>query len=628
MSDTVFTDVTTIGLNSSNYGEEINKRFETIDHNFSLIDKMEYWKGAPGDSINVYECEFSSPESPDANTSVYDGGFIYTESGDRVTKGLLYEMIVNAITYGIPEYGLKKIYEGSTVNWYDNFDKMNKILLICQNIKGKDIVVSSMPYSYIDARFTNIDWEHKDDYANAYDVSSYLGWDASSNSIVKLNQGQTLYYNSEIETFCWVINGTKTNIPANGAQGESGHNGIVYIVQPEQTNDGQDVAPDDNGYVVISKVFMFKDDKYTFVPLNESGIEFLEGDSAICFYTEYRDGEATTYFVISPLHYDAENGYWQVVKDLSNSITTIYNTQVLKTALLTLSTSQVLPGLFIPASNQDSDGVIMGHMMWVDDENLNNNSQKAVKVALVENVAGSNEPTPYEGDIESHMYLYYDVHVDGSLDANSIKIGDPSGEYMEISPSTISTKGFVFADNNLKVGTDDTSSDFDVTGSISVGKDANISNNVNIGANLTTSGYTTLESVKINGSIINDQYHKVVKNLEWLGSYESVKTSGGQSTSTAPTLSIFAHDMFIDAPNDEGYYLKWPTKTTLDDKRNAIYAPGVLGKLKFNVYIEGEFEMCPNGYKWFHNGREVSSHQELSGYIRCIWNGSTLYTFK
>jgi hypothetical protein len=164
---------------------------------------------------------------------------------NSVTASRLKSEIQTAISNNFESSTLGQSIGGH--NWYDNLSE-GSIYLLYDSKNGNEYnIISSIPYTHIDARFQNINSDTEHEHFNGkVDTSGIVYIDDNG---IQFNQPfPTLYYNNMDAPedkqgqsgFFWKINGEKTGIRADGPQGRNGKDSTWGIVRVGDIYDGGD----------------------------------------------------------------------------------------------------------------------------------------------------------------------------------------------------------------------------------------------------------------------------------------------------------------------------------------------------------------------------------------------------
>lgn len=186
-------------------GQDINDRFDVINSNFDTIKESEFLKGDDGINYNIKVCKFALNS--------------YNDTGIYYWNGTEYEVLTELIIYG-------KIIRCLGINDGRFEPKDNTVYFITQEIDGKPVAVSSLPYVWLDGYFI----DHCDDIKGLVDTSCTLIW--RNDEFNSIKNFPTLYYNNA--DLCWCINGVKTDWVAKGPKGDNGEPGKLFVVKSNQ----------------------------------------------------------------------------------------------------------------------------------------------------------------------------------------------------------------------------------------------------------------------------------------------------------------------------------------------------------------------------------------------------------
>lgn len=227
-------------LSGSNIGQSLNERLESINNNFTEIGTNSFLKGDKGDNVGVVQVNLGSV---DPNTK-----YRIRNISNSVTASGLKREIQNAISDNFESSTLGQSIGGH--NWNDNLSE-GSIYLLYDSKNGNEYnIISSIPYTHIDARFQNINSDTEHEHFNGMvDTSGIIYIDDNG---IQFNQPfPTLYYNNldapedkqGQSGFFWKINGEKTGIRADGPQGKNGKDSTWGIVRVGDTyTEGKDYA--------------------------------------------------------------------------------------------------------------------------------------------------------------------------------------------------------------------------------------------------------------------------------------------------------------------------------------------------------------------------------------------------
>lgn len=396
-------------LLNPDFGNGLEKQFENIDANFKKIATAEYLRGRSGTTTHCVTIKLNRDDNSDTGIWYKNND----EAGQPVS--LTSSNILNKL-----EQVVGQTIE-PTINEQGNANYPELILFIEDDNQGHKRAVSSMPFIY-----------HDPDLVDLLNDKDYQEQDFQDNSGIFLFNGDdfekatsypTLYYNKEIGEFCWIINGTETELIARGPQGAPGQNGTCLVVQiGVMTNTNNNSLPFGEQEVEVEgekiKVPLMYPIKAIMLPDLEKGFtwkkleDFTEDDPV----TNYLHNDqiviaipnggneielatnntysAITWACISPvvtkvgdMFEDGEADYFFVYANYSNSISNIVSNANLKWILRSVNTnSNDLKGLYVsnnptgienieytPDGNYEQTYFPYGvHMMYTNENNVLN----------------------------------------------------------------------------------------------------------------------------------------------------------------------------------------------------------------------------------------------------------------
>lgn len=225
-------NITAPSLGSAQYGSQINDVMANIDENFKIIGNHDFVKGDRGDSIHLSN--------------------IYIKNDPQILEGVKYAIQ--------SQWGSKTINSINGVGIWDWFERDSKITLIYQEVDGKDVLVSSLPYIFRDVRFEKSDIMLDDET----DWSCVVYYENGQWTTVQ--EFPTLYFE---DGFKWKINGVKTGLDAQGPRGEKGENGTLKIVR---------VTPSQDKTYMIEKLLVGTANGYEEITCNQT---MTDGDKIL-----------------------------------------------------------------------------------------------------------------------------------------------------------------------------------------------------------------------------------------------------------------------------------------------------------------------------------------------------------
>lgn len=274
VTDLKLIQIDSVPLSESKVGKNINERFSNIDKNFQTIINSEYLKGQTGDGIYAKECSFDKDSK---------GGLGIYKGDQLLTSGKLYQLISECILTGVEYSQLsnERIPKG-------------KIVLIYQNVDDRNILISSLPYVFIDeAYLSGLRAEGKPNPNEDLSCIVYF----ENGNFIKSSNIPKIYYNNDAATFCWKINGIPTQLPAQGPKGDDGKQGLsIYYAECEYNKQ----------QYKLTSIFDPENGKYVDTPDITSTV--LENGSLILAYVIKSDSNTVAINDIILGTYDAVNG--------------------------------------------------------------------------------------------------------------------------------------------------------------------------------------------------------------------------------------------------------------------------------------------------------------------------------
>ena len=397
-------------LLNPDFGNGLEKQFENIDANFKKIATAEYLRGRSGTTTHCVTIKLNRDDNSDTGIWYKNND----EAGQPVS--LTSSNILNKL-----EQVVGQTIE-PTINEQGNANHPELILFIEDDNQGHKRAVSSMPFIYHDTELVDLlnnnDYQEQDFQDNS-GIFLFNGDDFE-----KATSYPTLYYNKEIGEFCWIINGTETELVARGPQGAPGQNGTCLVVQiGVMTNTNNNSLPFGEQEVEVEgekiKVPLMYPIKAIMLPDLEKGFtwkkleDFTEDDPV----TNYLHNDqiviaipnggneielatnntysAITWACISPvvtkvgdMFEDGEADYFFVYANYSNSISNIVSNANLKWILRSVNTnSNDLKGLYVSNNPTGIENIEYTpgsadyeqtyfpngvHMMHVDENNVLN----------------------------------------------------------------------------------------------------------------------------------------------------------------------------------------------------------------------------------------------------------------
>lgn len=420
-------EITSVSLNSSSYGKDINERFENIDKNFKKILETDYLVGAKGDSVGLMECKLSGIIADNTQYDLYDYNDV------QITSTMLYDLIIDQIEYLYKDNG-DALTPINDINWFD--DLHGSTLYVLYEIRDeRKYLISSLPFTYIDSRYRklNDDPIYQDIYEYTMDMSCTLHYQTYSKegsiigSFQIIHPYPTIYYNKDIKDFCWSINGQETDLVCKGLSGKDGKNGQLYIAYI-------DTDSTDNLHNILC-ILGFDNSKkeYIYIAPNDFakyGISIKDGDTIICFYAKKNDNgyellpninedtSETSYFLTKTIIVPGTQTCQVYISEDTCTITTRLDMVTMFGLFDKIGLVDGCPkGLYIPYGKEEDR--ISGHMIWHTDGNYG----PRLNIGPVKDVHNDNLEIIDQGSTLNIQYT--GVIVNGSLETRELYTTGP-----------------------------------------------------------------------------------------------------------------------------------------------------------------------------------------------------------
>ena len=311
-------------LNQS-LGSNIEQTFNRIDDNFGVLANKDLVKGDAGDSLISYNIKLSELFGSDQWTWE-DPSTLGEYHGDGCVAQIKQALATLKDTLIGVEEPTTSITDEDVVYAYNYLVKPenNFEALICFNKPEttSDLIVikSVIPIIFIDMRFRDYNLTALN--AQTYDLSCTITFnsDSQDNNWICNQTFPTLYYDYDPESvgqegydattaLYWVINGTRTRIPARGPKGINGKSGVVYL---GTTDTPPTYWPTTSSQSPLNIVSIFDTNSGTLwstpsVYKSSYGIDTLTGSPIIIIpdrslyenpnYINYREEIENTYFI-------------------------------------------------------------------------------------------------------------------------------------------------------------------------------------------------------------------------------------------------------------------------------------------------------------------------------------------
>lgn len=415
--------ITSVSLNSSSYGKDINERFESIDKNFKKILETDYLVGAKGDSVGLMECKLSGIIADNTQYDLYDYNDV------QITSTMLYDLIIDQIEYLYKDNGAA-LTSINNINWFDDLHG-STLYVLYENRDERKYLISSLPFTYIDSRYRKLNNDPL--YEDTMDISCTLHYQTYSKegSIVGtfqiIHPYPTIYYNKDIKDFCWSINGQETDLVCKGLSGKDGENGQLHIAYIDKDST-------DNLHNILCVLgFDNLKKEYVYIVPNDFakyGISIKDGDTIICFYAKKNDNgyellpninedtSETSYFLTKTIIVPGTQTCQVYINEDTCTITTKLDMVTMFGLFDKIGLVDGCPkGLYIPYGKGEDR--ISGHMIWHTDGNYG----PRLNIGPVKDVHNDNLEIIDQGSTLNIQYT--GVIVNGSLEAQELYTTGP-----------------------------------------------------------------------------------------------------------------------------------------------------------------------------------------------------------
>ena len=220
--DINFKSIDQISFDNATIGSSINDRFASINDNFQLLKTSQYLKGAQGDSIYIVNFKFPTvQDNPTAQAESNESVYRNESDTEVLTPKKLQEEIVNCIIEGpIENFDVKRVPITGSIS------------LICKNVNGKNIMISTLPYVFIDATYLKSVANNNSNPSDSgtqtllepdKDLSCIIYF--QDNKFTKSLSFPQIYFDTTLGQYCWYLNGEETKLISQGPKGENGAKG-------------------------------------------------------------------------------------------------------------------------------------------------------------------------------------------------------------------------------------------------------------------------------------------------------------------------------------------------------------------------------------------------------------------
>ena len=218
-------------LSDANFGERVNDTFNDINDNFTKLSSYDYIKGEEGRGLWLQAYNLINDVSAGSllTNSISDAIISTivnaTPTETELDKAALYIMYAKGFLNGEGAGTIYLIYD-SQLEGVDTASDDWK--------RGgwMDGLVGCIPWTYLDPRFSAETISITETIGQT-DMSGVLTWqanDTADGGYFNISHPfPTLYYNTDAGRFCWVVNGNKTGLPAQGPSGKDGTPGNIIV---------------------------------------------------------------------------------------------------------------------------------------------------------------------------------------------------------------------------------------------------------------------------------------------------------------------------------------------------------------------------------------------------------------
>lgn len=227
--DNYLTVLTVPDLNDVNFAQDFTTMVENINNNFKKIVSAPYLKGDKGDNVRIEKeyvyhgttHKFTAFGVKLVNT-IYGGDIIVTTNDDYnslITKlDAINDKLGGTVNSCEQLNPIKNsVFENITIDvFYDIYDYSKSLVSI---------------YFFLDSRNNMLDSINDEEKRNYIDRSCGVYGKFINNNwnLNKYNVIPTLYFDTNIDEFCWMVNGQQSGITAQGLTGADGTNANVYV---------------------------------------------------------------------------------------------------------------------------------------------------------------------------------------------------------------------------------------------------------------------------------------------------------------------------------------------------------------------------------------------------------------
>ena len=369
--------IDSIELRDAEYGRHLNDRLESINANFETIISSDYLRGDDGVSVGVEPWVINT-----ANLNSEEQTYI-----DQIITAILKLNTGSGKNEQLAE-GIKEYLNGKTIH-------------LIKKETGE--LLSSLPFTYIDQRFSELKEIQDKDLENMFkdvrDLSCIIHYD--NGEFKAIQSFPTIYWDSSLDggDLCWMINGEKTGLSCRGPQGANGISGRMYTafynIDPPAQIGGEHVAYHIVAVLTTKKVSSESKYENEYVYADEfssNGIDLNTGDTVIGIPCKFSNENGVKTITVAVDNVD--NGLTVTDKTSTKyTISTVYvdqstNDIYKKYVIVSDGKSVEIPLilenahlddllknaklLYVPAK-RSGDTISTGHAIWNEQSGDNNN---------------------------------------------------------------------------------------------------------------------------------------------------------------------------------------------------------------------------------------------------------------
>lgn len=373
-----------LDLSDPGFASSLNQIISDIKSNFEKVVSAPYLKGDRGNSIETFVIEplIDGVDNPIHKTLVESIIKLLNKNYGSYYKSTLPDIIYPEERTNDRPYGDAIIPDknGSYTNSKQSIANLvsTSFTVFRDDAEGK--LYLSNPYLFLDARRNELD-VYWDDLEGLFidktcvitgtatkDEDNYI-WDLQSFRVIP-----TLYFDEDIDQYCWAVNDELTGIIAQGINGVDGRNATLRIV--DGVHNGEEL--------VIQRVYVADDSigaQHTWVDTDLKE-HIADGDVALMLFKDSGDTQNTytgVQFGIIRLNdlgtEISDDDYFFMKYEQSMNLLEILLSTDLRTLLdgvnRTEGTDGDVRGLYVHESHEGVTDDTKVHMIWVDGEECN-----------------------------------------------------------------------------------------------------------------------------------------------------------------------------------------------------------------------------------------------------------------